>query len=371
MMREIVSFDSFMADVPDCRQAGKVAYPLNELLLLCLCAVISGCENFVDIAEYGAEKQEFLRELAAFEHGAPSHDTLSTVFRHLDGEAFSKAFIAWAETTRQRLGRGLGGVVAIDGKTVRGSKDRDGAALHLISAFCDDMAMVLGQRASSAKKNEIADIPQLLELLHIEGCIITIDAMGCQKAIAAKICDKNADYLLALKGNQGTLHEDVKLWFKDDEALACCAFCETFDNDKGRFETRKYWICDDIDWLVQRHPGWQGLKSIAMVCATRELNGKTSVQRRYYISSLPANAKTVANAVRGHWGIENRLHWVLDMVFGDDHCRVRKDNGPNNLCIIKHMAINLINKAKGKKSIRIMRKKAGWNNKLLKQILKS
>ena len=194
----------------------------------------------------------------------------------------------------------------------------------MISAFCDDIRLVLGQRPSDHKKNEIKDIPKLLELLHLEGCIVTLDAMGFQKAIAQKIRDRKADYVLALKGNQGTIHEDVKLWF-EDIGRENSDYLQTIDGDKGRIETRRYWICDKIDWLKERHPHWSDLTLIGCVTSRREVNGESSVQTRYFISSLLANAPVFANAVRSHWGIENRLHWVLDVVFRDDDCRVRKD----------------------------------------------
>lgn len=365
MSEKHLSFQSFMSNIPDPRQQSKVAYPLDEILILCLSAVIAGCDSFVEISEYGREKLEFLQILASFEAGIPSHDTLSAVFRQLDPTAFSGAFSKWALTLGTRFG---GQIVAVDGKTSRGSKAGGTEPLHMISAFCDDMRLVLGQRASNHKKNEIKDIPKLLELLYLKGAIVTIDAMGCQSKIAQTILDRDADYVLALKGNQRELHADVKLFFADD-GCEKSQFIQTVDGDKGRIETRRYWICDQIDWLGVRHPHWPGLRTVGMVKSTREIKGKVSECTRFFISSLPANAQTFASAVRGHWGIENRLHWVLDMVFGDDHCRVRKDQGAKNFTIIKHMAMNLLRKAKQDKSLRVMRKKAGWNNQFLKQIL--
>ncbi len=364
-MANTPSFQSVMSALPDPRQSGKVVYPLNEILLLSLCGTISGCESFVDIAEYGEEKLSFLRELAAFKDGIPSHDTLCAVFRQIDPAAFSKAFSGWSLGLAKRI---AGSVVAIDGKTVRGSKSRDGDPLHVISAFCDDLRLVLGQRPSDHKKNEITDIPKLLDILYLEGCIVTLDAMGCQKAIAQKIQDRKADYVLALKGNQRSIHGDVMLWF-EDTGCENSSYFQTVDGDKGRIETREYWVCDQIGWLLERHPDWAGLRSIGRVTSRREVNGKTSNQTRYFITSLTADAPRFANAVRSHWGIENRLHWILDVVFGDDHCRVRADHAPKNFTVIKHMAMNLLNRAKQKKSLRLMRKKAGWNNQFLKSIL--
>ncbi len=360
-----MSFQSFVSAIADPRQQVKVLYPLDEILLLSLCGVVSGCESFVDIVVYGEEKLGFLRKLAPFEHGIPSHDTLSTVFRALDPKEFNRAFAGWASGLAGRL---KGAVVAIDGKTARGSKAGGETPLHLISAYCDDLRLVLGQQASAHKKNEIKDIPVLLDLLFLEGAIVTLDAMGCQREIANKIRDKGADYVLALKGNQGLLYEDVKLWFeeRDQENTATL---QTVDGDKGRIETRAYTQSDAIEWLQKRHPGWEGLTSIGRVISIRESGGKITRQTRYFISSLPKDAARFAHAVRSHWGIENRLHWVLDVTFRDDDSRVRKDHAPANFAVIKHIAINLLSKAKGKQSLRVMRKKAGWNNRFLIQIL--
>lgn len=364
-MEKATSFQSLVSTLDDPRQHAKVLYPLDEILLLCLCGVVSGCESFVDIVEYGAEKLKFLRRLSDFEYGIPSHDTLSTVFRALDPEPFNVVFAQWAADLSGRID---GRVVAVDGKTVRGSKAGGTTPLHLISAYCNDLRLVLGQRASAHKKNEIRDIPVLLDLLYLKGAIVTIDAMGCQRSIARKIRDKDADYVLALKGNQGNLYEDVTLWFEEREHDNT-EFFQTVDGDKGRIETRSYSQCEDIDWLRERHPDWADLTSIGRVISTREVDGKTTTQTRYFISSLPLDVKRFAHAVRSHWGIENRLHWVLDMTFRDDDSRVRKDQAPKNFAVIKHMAMNLLNKAKDKKSLRVMRKKAGWNNRYLHQIL--
>ncbi len=364
-MGNTVLFQSFASSISDPRQQAKVVYPLDEVLLLSLCGVVSGCESFVDVALYGEEKLGFLRTLAPFKHGIPSHDTLSAVFRALDPDEFNAAFAAWASGLAGRVG---GAVVAIDGKTARGSKAGGETPLHLISAWCDDLRLVLGQQASAHKKNEIKDIPVLLDLLCLEGAIVTLDAMGCQREIARKIRDKGADYVLALKGNQGLLYEDVKLWFEERDQENTESL-QTVDGDKGRIETRTYTQCDAIGWLQKRHPQWDGLASIGRVVSVRESGGKTTRQPRYFISSLPNEATRFAHAVRSHWGIENRLHWVLDVTFRDDDSRVRKDHAPANFAVIKHIAMNLLSKAKGKHSLRVMRKKAGWNNQFLLKIL--
>ncbi len=364
-MKNTASFQTLVSTLEDPRQQVKILYPLDEILLLCLCGVVSGCESFVDIVEYGAEKLKFLRRLADFKHGIPSHDTLSAVFRALDPEPFNAVFAQWAAELSGRLD---GMVVAVDGKTVRGSKAGGTTPLHLIPAYCDDLRLVLGQRASAHKKNEIKDIPVLLDLLYLKGAIVTLDAMGCQRDIARKIRDKDADYVLALKRNQSRLCEDVTLWFEEgghDNTVSL----QTIDGDKGRIETRVYTQCADIGWLRDRHPDWAGLTSIGRVISRREVDGKATEQTRYFIASLPLEVTRFAHAVRSHWGIENRLHWVLDMTFRDDDSRVRKEQAPKNFAIIKHMAMNLLSKAKDKKSLRVMRKKAGWNNRFLLQIL--
>lgn len=365
----ISSFQSQVKELKDHRQAHKLLYPLDEILLLTLCAVISGCESFVDIAEYGRTKLPFLRKLSAFKNGTPSHDVLSNIFKLLDPTQFQKIFREWSLDFTQSIQ----GVVAIDGKTLRGSKQKDGNVVHMISAWADDARMVMGQKASTTKKNEITDIPCLLDVLLLKGAIVTIDAMGCQLAIAEKIIEKEADYLLALKGNQKKLYEDVKLFFEDAESLDNASFYEEIDDDKGRIDTRKYWVCSDIEWLKERHPKWKNLSMIGMVESTRETAGKVTTSTRFYIGSRNMSEQEFGNSVRAHWGIENRLHWVLDVIFRDDDCRVRKDYGAENFTTIKHMAINLLNKAKikHKHSLRVMRKKSGWDDDFLLSIMKN
>ena len=300
-MENTVLFQSFASTISDPRQQTKVPYPLDEVLLLSLCGVVSGCGSFVDVALYGEEKPSFLRNLAPFEHGTPSRDTLSTVFRAPDPEEFSAAFAAWTSGFAARIG---GMVVAIDGKTARGSRAGGETPLHLIPARCDDPRLVPGQQAGAHKRNGIKDIPVLLDLLFPEGAVVTLDAMGCQRGIACKIRDKGADYVLALKGNQGLLHEDVKLWFEEQDQENTESL-QTVDGDKGRIETRTYTRCDAIGRLKKRHPHREGLVSIGRVVPLRESGGKTTRQTRYFIPSLPKDAARFAHAVRFHRGIEN------------------------------------------------------------------
>ena len=304
IMENTLSFQSVIATLDDPREAHKVRYPLDEIMLLSLCATLSGCETFVDIAHYGEEKLEFLRTLSAFENGTPSHDTLCNVFRALDPEPFGRVFATWSMGLKEAI---AGKVVAIDGKTSRGSKAGGETPLHMISAYCVELQTVLGQRASAHKKNEIKDIPKLLEILYLERAIVTLDAMGCQREIATKIREKQADYVLALKGNQGGLYEDVKTWF-DEREHENSAYYQTVDGHKGRIETRNYTQSEDIAWLKSRHPDWPDLTTIGRVVATRETGGRTTTQTRYFISSMPLDAPRFGHAIRAHWAIENALH---------------------------------------------------------------
>jgi len=365
-MENTTSFQDLAESITDPRQQAKVMYPLDELLLLSLCGVVSGCESFVDIALYGEEKLEFLREPAPFANGIPSHDTLSTVFRALDPQEFSVAFSRWAAGL---AGRVEGAIVAIDGKTARGSATGGETPLHMISAWCGDRRIVLGQQVCRHGSNEIADIPELLDLLSIEGATVTLDAMGCQREIAARIREKGADYVLTLKANQGTLHDDVKLWFEEREHENVQSH-QTVDGDRGVVEIRTCTQCDDIGWLRERHPGWRDLTGIGRVVLVRDDDdGKTRPRTRYFISSLALDAKFLAHAVRSHWKIENGLHWVLDVSFREDDGRVRRDNGPANLAVIRHAAMNVLRRSRGRISLRGMRKKAGWNDRFLLELL--
>jgi len=367
MNTESLSFLNYFNELEDPRQSTKVLYPLDELLLLCLCGVIAGCDDFTDIVSYGEEKLDFLCTILPFNNGIPSHDALNDLFRALDPDAFKTAFTKWA----QSLSETIPALVAIDGKTLRGSRDGVKGPLHMVSAWAVAQKLVLGQIKTAEKSNEITAIPKLLNLLMIKGAIVTIDAMGCQKAIAAKIIDRDANYVLALKGNQAALHDDVKTFFESEDGYALPVF-ETTDADHGRIEIRRYRLCENIDWLNDRNPGWTKLQTIGVVETLVTKKGKeapTVWQQRFYICSIQADLKVFANAVRGHWGIENSLHWVLDVTFNEDRCRIRKDNAPHIFTIFKHTALNIINKSRGKRSVKNIRKRAGWNNKIMKKIL--
>jgi predicted transposase YbfD/YdcC len=363
------TFLGYFSELPDPRQSTKILYPLDEMLLLCLCGVIAGAESFSGIVDYGEEKLGFLRTLKPFEHGIPAHDTMNDLFRALDPQAFEACFTAWVRD----LSGNVPGIVAIDGKTLRGSRDGPERALHMVSAWACEQKLIMGQVRTAKKSNEITAIPELLEMLVLKGAIVTIDAMGCQKAIAEAIADKGADYVLALKGNQGELYDDVRTFFESEEGCALPAL-ETTDADHGRIENRIYRVSGDVQWLRDRHPGWKGLKTIVMAesrSQTATGNDAPACQTRFYISSVEPDIELMSRCIRGHWGIENALHWVLDVTFDEDRCRVRKDNAPHILSVIKRCAINLINKNKGKSSIASIRRRAGWGNDAMLRIISS
>jgi predicted transposase YbfD/YdcC len=367
---ESVVFLDHFKDLPDPRQRGKVTYPLDEVLLLCLLAVLGGAETFVDIARFGEKKIALLRRFRPFRDGTPSHDHLGDIFATLDAEAFQRCFVSWVAA----LTGAPADVIAIDGKTLRRSYQKKGAKapIHMVSAFAARQRLVLGQVKVADKSNEIVAIPALLDMMAIEGAIVTIDAMGCQRGIAQKIVDKKADYVLALKGNQGTLREDVEIFAAEQKANgfqdAPISQDQTVDGDHGRIETRTYTVFHDVTWLQERHD-WPALKAVVMVESTREIADKIERETRFYITSLVWLAHLIGPVIRGHWAVENSLHWVMDMLFRDDECRVRTDHAPANFTTLKHMAHNLIRKAPGNDSLRLKRKVAAWDDDFLASLI--
>jgi predicted transposase YbfD/YdcC len=365
-LSEAVVFLYYFKDLNDPRQQGKVQYPLNEVLLLCLFAILAGAETIADIARFGEKKLALLRRFLPFRDGTPAHDHLGDILAVLDAEKFQHCFVSWVSA----LKGAPADVIAIDGKTSRRSYQKKGAkdAIHIVSAFASRQRLVLGQTKVAEKSNEIIAIPKLLDMLVIEGAIITIDAMGCQRGIAQKIMEKNADYVLALKGNQSSLREDVELFAAEQKANGFkdtkVSRHETVDGDHGRIETRVYTVIHDIAWLQERHD-WPGLKSVVMVESTREIGDKIEQETRFYITSLVLAAHLIGAVIRSHWVVENSLHWVMDMVFRDDECRVRKDHAPANFVTLRHMAHNLIRRAPGKDSLRMKRKVAAWDDDFL------
>lgn len=366
------------AALQDPRQSWKVLFPLPEILLVVLCGTLAGAEDFVEIKRWGQMHQAFLRRLLPFKAGVPSHDTLNDVMNAIDGALFAQCFTAWVEGLREPapISPATPEIVAIDGKTSRRTHDRgkDRGPLHLVSAWASSQRLVLGQQACEAKSNEITAIPLLLERLALTGALVTIDAMGTQTRIAQAIIDRGGDYLLALKDNQISLHDEVRR-FLDDPATKPHSRFETTDGDHGRIEVRHHVVSHQVDWLTtsRRFPGeprFPGLAAIAMVEASVERNGSISRERRYYLSSMPLDAKLFAHAVRCHWHVENRLHWVLDVVFHEDLSRLRSGAGPQNMATVRHMAMNLLRAPKDKHSLKVRRKSAAWDTAYLEALLR-
>ena len=368
---ETVVFLGHFKDLEDPRQQGKVDCPLEEILILCLLAVLAGADTVTDIALFGRTKLDLLRRFRPFAKGTPAHDHLGDILAVLDPEQFQRCFVAWVAA----LTGTPKGVISVDGKTVRrsGQKKKGGKApIHMVSAFAARQRLVLGQMKVAEKSNEIVAIPKLLEMLAIEGAIVTIDAMGCQREIAQKVVEKKADYVLALKGNQGLLREDVELFVAEQKAAGFkhtrISTDQTVDGDHGRIETRTTTVIHDVTWLRERHD-WPGLRSVVVVESEREIGDKVERETRFYITSLVLLATMLAPIIRSHWAIENSLHWVMDMVFRDDECRLRTDHAPANFCTIKHMAHNLVRLAPGKASLRLKRKTAGWDDDFLASLI--
>lgn len=347
-------------------------HSLKDILFIAVCAFICGADKWTEVEEFGNSKQDWFKRFLDLPNGIPSHDTFGRVFSRICPESFQGCFLSWMTEVAELT---AGEVVAIDGKTLRRSYDRSASksAIHMVSAWASGNGAVLGQLKTAEKSNEITAIPTLLALLELQGCIVTIDAMGCQKNIAQTIVEQEADYVLALKGNQGLLYEDVKLFLDNARQHRFKGingdYYETLDADHGRIETRRYWTVSDIDWLEQRHD-WQNLRLIGLAESERQIDEEVSVERRYFISSLPNNAQQFGGAVRKHWGIENSLHWTLDVAFREDECRVRKDNAPDNMAMLRHIALNLLKRENTlKRGIKSKRLKAGWDDTYLLRVL--
>ena len=332
--------------------------------------MLGGAETFTDIARFGDKKIQLLRRFRPFRDGTPAHDHLGDIFATLDAKEFQRCFVAWVAA----LTGAPAEVIAIDGKTLRRSYQKKGGKepIHIVSAFAARQRLVLGQVKVAEKSNEIIAIPALLAMLVIEGAVVTIDAMGCQRDIAQEILNKKADYVLALKGNQGTLREDVEVFAAEQKANGFkdtkISRHETVDGDHGRIETRTYTAIHDVDWIQERHD-WPGLNGVVMVESSREIGDKVERETRFYITSLVLLAQQLGPVIRSHWTVENSLHWVMDMIFRDDECRVRTDHAPTNFTTIKHMAHNLIRRAPGKDSLRLKRKVAAWDDDFLASLV--
>ena len=368
------TIEQHFSEIKDPRVERTKRHLLIDIITLTLCAVISGAETWEDIEFYGNCKDKWFKKFLKLPHGIPSHDTFNRVFARLDPEQLQKCFLNWVKSISSLI---PGTIVAIDGKTLRHSYDRsdDKKAIVMVSAWAKEQGLVLGQRKVDNKSNEITAIPQLLKVLYLKGAIVTIDAIGCQKEIISTIVDKEADYLINLKKNQKGLYEQVKNLFK--EAFASENISDKYTDYRrqelghGRREIRVYQVVNNVQNLVDPEGKWKGLNSVARVQYYSLLkNGKSKLETRYFITSLSPQAQQLSECIRGHWSIENQLHWVLDVAFNEDDSRIRKDNAPENLAIIRHIALNLLKQDKTLKgSIKNKRKVAGWNNDYLLSLL--
>ncbi len=361
------------SSVSDPRMNRTKRHSLTNILTISICAIIAGCDDFEAISEYGKSKISWFAEFLDLTHGIPSPDTFNDVLNRLNPHEFANAFTQWVCT----LGDLHDDIVALDGKVMRGTLDKANGnpAIHLVSAWSVKNNLCFGQVKVSDKSNEITAIPKLLKLLDIEGATITTDAMGYQYEIANQIVAKKADYVLALKGNQGEFHDDIKLFL---ETQLTCFFSgvkhdvfESVDGDHGRIEQHKVWLTTDIDWLIERHPRWQSVKAIAVVESSRETQGDKSYERRYYITShKDKSAAFIADAIRSHWCVENKLHWQLDVSFNEDSNRLRSGYAAENVALMNKIALNLLkNERSVKVGVKNKRLKAGWDNQYMMKVL--
>jgi len=371
---ETTDFFAHFSILPDPRVERTKKHRLIDLLFIAVCTIICGGESFTDMQDFGEAKEEWLRKFLELPHGIPSHDTFGRVFSLLDPKLFGECLLRWSAALHTAT---RGEVIALDGKTLRHSFDAatGQAALHLVSAWASENGIALGPLKVDGKSNEITALPELLKLLDVKGCVVTMDAMGCQKDLAKQVIEQGGDYVFRLKGNQGSLHEETQYFFEEAQQMKFAnvpyRYHQTVEKDHGRLETRRCWMVEEtaIQWL-DKQDQWPGLASIAAIEAQRRLGKKTTKETRYFISSLTGSAKQLAEAARKHWGIENSLFWVLDVTMNEDGSRIRKDHAPENMALLRRLALNLIKKAKpAKKSVRGSIKRAGWDNSFLEVIL--
>jgi predicted transposase YbfD/YdcC len=367
--------------IPDPRVNRTLDHDLVDVLVIAVCCLLCAGESFNDMEEFGRAKEEWFKTFLRLRNGIPSHDTFNRVFAALDPKAFLDCFLSWTQSVRAAIPQEI---VALDGKALRRALNAEESPKYVVSAWAESNNLVLGQLKVDDKSNEITAVPELLRALELAGCIVTLDAMGCQKKIAREIIEADADYVLALKGNQESVHREVKT-FLDDAIIqrqqarapgapvpveaASLAFLETVEKDHGRLETRRYWQSDRLEWFADLAK-WEGLRSVGVVEAVREIGGRVSLERRYYLSSLKLDVQTFARAVRGHWGVENKVHWVMDVCFGEDQSRARTGHAAANLATLRRLSLNLLKKEKTKKrGIRGKQLNASWDHAYLLRLL--
>jgi predicted transposase YbfD/YdcC len=372
-----------LLQLTDPRLERRRKHELIDVLMIAVTALLCGAENFTHMAQFGQAKEAWLRTFLTLTHGIPSHDTFRRVFMLLAPEKFSAVFLHWTQSLRQAVGAE---VVALDGKTLRRSFDsaKSQSAIHLVSAWASANRLVLGQIKVDDKSNEITAVPELLRALELAGCIVTVDALNCQKNIAKEIQEADADYVLALKGNHETAHEEIQTFLdaaleetlaakppaaKLSAGAATLATCETVDKGHGRVETRRYYQSAELDWFADR-AAWEGLRTVGMVEALREVRGKLTVERRYYLSSLPLGVETFARAVREHWGVENQLHWVLDVQMNEDQNRARCGHAAENLGLLRRLVLNQLRRdTRCQTGIKGKQLNASWDHAYLQSLL--
>ncbi len=363
------------AQVPDPRVERTKDHQLLDILVIAICAILCGANDWVGIATFGTSRLAWFRTFLELANGIPSHDTFGRVFARLDPDAFAQAFLNWTQAIRDVL---QAEVIAIDGKTLRRSHDKGlgKGAIDMVSAWATANHLVLGQRKTAEKSNEITAIPELLRVLDVAGCIVTIDAMGCQTKIVETIVERGGDYLIAVKANQPRLYDDLQTMFRDAHATQFRGlahdFHQTVEKDHGRIETRRCWTIAEPSYLkyLNTPQAWTHLRTVVMVEAERQLGASSTRETRYFIASLENNAPLALSAVREHWGIENQVHWVLDIAFREDDSRVRKEHGPENFAILRHIALNLLKQDKTTKlGTQNKRLKAAWDQDYLLALL--
>ena len=375
------SLVAHFACVPDPRINRRKDHDLIDILVIAVCTLLCAGETFNDMEDFGKAKHDWFRTFLNLPNGIPSHDTFNRVFAALDPKEFLACFLRWTQSLRAAVSQEI---VALDGKALRRALNKDQSVKYIVSAWAESNGLVLGQLKVADKSNEITAVPELLRVLELSGCIVTIDAMGCQKKIAKEIIEADADYVLALKGNQETVHAEVRSFLdaalleqqtprrqgaKLSKAAATLASLETVEKDHGRLEIRRYYQSDQLDWFADRLK-WEGLKSVGMVESLREVDGKTTVERRYYLASLPLGIETLARAVRGHWGVENKVHWIMDVCFREDQSRARTGYAAENLATLRRLALNLLKQEKTqKRGIRGKQLNASWDHAYLLRLL--